>query len=245
MQRAGRPIGVSDIARQTALSKAAVHHLLSTLESRAFVLQEPDSSLYRLSWALYELGATVVRGLDLSRAARPYLDRLAAQVNESVLLGILDEDSVLYIDGAEAPTGFRMAANPGRRGSLTATASGKVMLAHAPDERLLDRVLSVPLERFTSTTVTDRNTLARQLDDVRTKGYATCWEERELGLSSLAVPLRNYTRAVVGSLTIAGPSTRLNKSTMESHLAPLMRSARQIEIHLGGIRAEARSSAEL
>ena len=232
---AGRGQGVSDIARQTGLSKPTVHHLLATLESRRFVIREPDSTRYRLSWALYELGSNVVRGINLSRIARPYLDRLSAQTSESTLLGILDEDSVLYLDRGEPPAGMDMVADAGRRGSLHATASGKVLLAHAP-KATVDRMLEQPLTKYTETTITEPAVMRRQLAQVRTRGYSTCWEERERGLCSLAVPLRDYTGTVVATLTLAGPADRLNSRTYQKHLPPLTNTAHRIEMHLGGTR---------
>lgn len=239
MAASGRAIGVSDIARRTGLSKAAVHHLLVTLESRRFVMREPDSHLYRLGWALYELGTNVVRGVDLSRAARPLLDRLAEQTGESTLLGILDEETVLYLDRGEAPTGLRMTANAGRRGPLHATASGKILLAFAEDPDLFTRVIDGPPQQLTRTTITDASALRREIAQVRQTGYATCWQETEVGLCSLAVALRNYTGAVVGSLAVAGPATRLTTRTLQAHLVPLQAAAHQIEIHLGGTTAQA------
>lgn len=238
MANSGRAIGVSDIARRTELSKATVYHILSTLETRRFVLRDPNSALYRLSWALYELGSNVVRDVDLSRIARPYLDKLAVQTQESVLLGILDEHSVLYLDRGEAPQGLSMRANAGRRGPLHATASGKVLLAFASDATLLDRILSQPLPKLTATTVTDPETLRHQLAATRRQGYATCWQEREVGLCSLAVPLRDYSGSVVGSLAVAGPATRLTAQTTQAHLGPLRGAGRRIEVHLGGSMSE-------
>ena len=237
MSKAGRPIGVSDLARKTGRSKATVHHLLSTLEERRFVMQDPESSLYRLGWALYELGSSVVRDVELTRVARPYLDRLAAQTGESVLLGILDHDSVLYLDRGEAPGGLSMVANAGRRGPLHATASGKVLLAFSNDTRLIERVLAGNLPKLTKTTITSPEALRRQFAQVRTKGYAACWQEREVGLSSVAVPVRNYTGQVAGSLTLAGPASRLTPRTLAAHLSPLRIAARDIELHIGGARA--------
>lgn len=232
---AGRALGVSDIARQTGLSKPSVHHLLGTLESRRFVIREPDSTRYRLSWALYELGSNVVRSVNLSRVARPYLDHLSAQTRESTLLAILDEDSVLYIDRGEPLAGLDMVADAGRRSSLHATASGKVLLAHGPKDTL-DRLLEEALPNYTKSTITDPAVMRRQLAQVRTRGYATCWEEREPGLCSLAVPLRDYTGTVVASLTLAGPASRLNSRTYQAHLPPLTSTAHRIEMHLGGTR---------
>jgi DNA-binding IclR family transcriptional regulator len=233
MAKVGRAVGVSDLARMTGLSKATVHHLLATLEARRFVMREPNSPLFRLSWALYELGSNVVRDVDLSRAARPYLDRLAVQTKESVLLGILDGDSVLYLDRGEAPMGLQMRANAGRRGPLHATASGKVLLANAADPGLLERLLAKPLPRLTTTTITDPDLLRKELADVRAQQYATCWQEREVGLCSVAVPLRDYTGAVIGSLAVAGPATRLTAATLPAHLAPLQVMAHHIAAHLG------------
>ena len=234
--RSDRPLGVSDIARRTGLSKATAHHLLSTLTSRRFVMQDPYTSLYRLGWALYELGSSVVRDVELSRAARPSLDRLAADTGESVLLGILDDDAVLYLDRGESPHGFYMVANAGRRGPLHATASGKVLLAFAPDAQLVDRILNTTLEKYTSSTVTDVAQLRRQLATVRNRGYAVCRQEREVGLCSLAVPLRNYTGAVVGSLALAAPASRLTATTQGSYLTHITTAAHEIELHIGGTR---------
>ena len=237
MAKVGRPIGVSDISRRVGLSKASVHHLLATLESRRFVMKDPHSMLYRLSWALYELGSSVVRDVELSRLARPYLDRLALKTGESVLLGILDGDSVLYLDRGEAQGGLRMVASAGRRGSLHATASGKVLLAFSPEPQLVEDVLSRPLEKLTRTTVTEPAALRRQLTQIRSRGYATCWQEREVGLCSVAVPLRDYTGQVVGSLALAGPASRLTPRTLQTHLAQLTHTAHDIELHIGGARA--------
>jgi DNA-binding IclR family transcriptional regulator len=233
MGAAGRPMGVSEIARQAGLSKATVHHLLATLETRRFVMRDADSPLYKLSWALYELGSNVVRDVDVSRIARPYLDQLAVQTGESVLLGILDGHSVLYLDRGEAPAGLQMRANAGRRGPLHATASGKVLLAFAQDGLLLEEILSGPPERLTKTTITDPSVLRHELAEARRRGYATCWQEREVGLCSVGVPLRDYRGSVVAALTVAGPATRLTTLTLQQHLGPLMAMARRVEAHLG------------
>ena len=154
-------MGVSDVARQTQLSKATVHHLLATLEARRMVMREPHTASYRLGWSLYEMGAAVARSIDVARIARPFLDRLAVDTGESVLLGIRDEESVLYLARGDAPTGFHMVANAGRRSPPHSTASGKLLLAFA-DPALLEAFTSRPLERFTDETLVDPTTLRKQ-----------------------------------------------------------------------------------
>jgi IclR family transcriptional regulator, KDG regulon repressor len=228
----GGGLGVSEISRRTGLSKATVYHLLATLEGRRMVMREPASASYRLGWALYEMGIGVARASEVSRIARPFLDRLAVETGESVLLGVIDEGSVLYLDRGDAPSGFHMVAAAGGRSPLHSTASGKLLLACAGSEEA-ERYLSGELQSFTPNTITDPGALRTQLAEIREQGYATCWQERELGLCSVAVPLRDHTGAAVASLTLAGPAGRLTPESVEAHLEPLRMAAIEIDALLG------------
>ncbi|GAB3040016.1 IclR family transcriptional regulator [Parafrigoribacterium mesophilum] len=230
-------MGVSAIAERVGLSKATVHHLLGTLASRRFVVRDETGAQYRLSWGVYELGAAVVRRIDLTRVARHYLDRLAAQTGESVLLGMLDGDSVLYLDRGEARSGFRVVANAGRRCALHSTASGKVLLAFTQDPQVLQRVVARPLARLTRNTITDPSHLRRELAKVRWQGFATCWQEDEVGFSSLAVPVRDYRGAVIASLAIAGASIGQSTQTTRESLSLLRSVAHMIgtDLRRGGV----------
>lgn len=233
LMRAPDGLGVSAIAERVGLSKATVHHLLGTLASRRFVVRDPAGAQYRLSWGLYELGTAVVQRVELTRVARQYLDRLAAQTGESALLGLLDGDSVLYLDRGEAPSGYRVVANAGRRCTLHSTASGKVLLALSQDPQLLKRVVARPLPRLTRNTITDPNQLRRELARVRSQGYATCWQEDEVGFCSLAVPVRDYRGVAIASLAIAGPSVGRDAQMIQESLVPLRSAAHMIGAELG------------
>jgi DNA-binding IclR family transcriptional regulator len=233
--RSGRPLGVSELSRHTGLSKATVHHLLATLANRGLVLQEEDTRAYSLGWGLYELGAAVAKGVHLSRAARPSIARLAAGSGMTALLGIMDRDSVLYLDACEAPAGVGLDADTGRRKPLHATATGKVLLAFAGED-LVQRVSAGPLARLTRATVVDPVTLARHLDDVRTHGYSFCSQEAEPGFASLAIPLRDYTSRVVGALAVAAPSSVLTQRAVRPALVLLRDAGLEIERRIGGVR---------
>jgi DNA-binding IclR family transcriptional regulator len=122
-----------------------------------------------------------------------------------------------------------MMANAGRRGPLHATASGKLLLALAADTELFERILGRPLRRYTETTITDPVRLRHELAEIRQRSYATCWQE----LCSLAVALRDHIGRVIGSLTVAGPATRLTTRTLNAHLVPLHTARQNIERQLG------------
>lgn len=233
IDRLGGEAGVSEIARQTGMSKAAVHHLLSTLEERRFVSKDPETAQYRLGWALYELGSSVVHRLRIERIAAPHVAALAAHTNESVLLAILSDDELLYVASADSPSTLRMVATSGRRSSLQATASGKVLLAFHEDAELVERLTSKQLPRWTPTTITDPAAIRVELAEVRARGYATCWEEREVGLCSVGIPIRDYTNKVVAALTLAGPRDRLNQETVQAHLRLLTTAGGRIQRELG------------
>lgn len=224
---------LADLARSTKMSKAATYHLLATLETRRFVARDPDTALYRLDWGLYELGSTVVNGVELTRVARHFLDGLASETSEFVLLAIVDEDSVLYLDRGDAPSPFRVTANTGRRFPLHSTASGKVLLAFSTDQAMYERVLHGDLPKMTVATITDPEILRKELDQTRRRGFATCWQEGEVGLCSVAVPIHDHQGRITAALTIIGMSTRLNADTVGQHLLPLRAAARAIENRLG------------
>lgn len=226
-------LSLADVARESGMSKAAVYHLLATLETRRFVARDPETGVYRLDWGLYELGSSVASGTEVTRVARHYLDRLASETSEFVLLGILDEGSVLYLDRGESPSPFRVTANTGRRFPLHATASGKVLLAFCADRALYDRVLREPLPAITSATITNPDLMRRELDRSRRRGFATCWQEGEVGLSSVAMPVHDHRGRTVAALTIVGMSTRLNAGTVRQHLVPLTTAVHAIEERLG------------
>lgn len=229
---AGRPLTLSELTRKLGLSKTSTFHLVRTLEVERFVTRDAMGH-YRLSWGVYELGSVVSRSVDLTRIARIHLDRLAEETNEAVLLAIVEGQSVLYLDRGQSDQSFTMIANVGRRSPLHTNASGKLLLAHMPEDAI-DSVIADGLHRRTPHTIVDSSELKDSLARIRSQGYATCWQEQETGLNSIAAPLWDYTGDVCAALTIAGPSSRLTKRSVPRVLALIQREAAVISTALGG-----------
>lgn len=226
------PLPLSQLARSVNLSSSSTLHLMRTLELGSLVMRD-ERGLYSLGWGVYELGMAVTGSSDLSKAARFHLDKLAEETGEAVLLGILDEDTVLYLDrGQVTQSWFAMTANAGRRSPLHTTATGKLLLAYLPAEHA-DRILCEPLQAATTYTITVRKKLTESLRDIRRQGFATCWQEQEIGLCSVAVPIRDFRDDVCAALTIAGPSARVTRSSFRRLLTKLQSSAREISARLG------------
>jgi DNA-binding IclR family transcriptional regulator len=221
---------VSELAKDTGSSKATVHHILATLEGRRIVAREPGSFRYRLGWGAYELGASVTHESGFDIFVPQLISQLATDLGETTLFSIEEGGEVLVLYRGESTSSVLGVNNiPGHRLPMHATASGKTLLAFSP--RLVAR-LSPSLAAYTPKTTISRPEVERQLRLIRERGYATCWEEHEIALNSIAVPVFGGSDSILGVLTVAGPSGRMNQRTYRRYLEPLTRTAGLIEEHL-------------
>ncbi|WP_130291252.1 IclR family transcriptional regulator [Pseudonocardia sediminis] len=200
-------IGVSEMARRLGLGKSAVHRLLTTLAAEGLVEQDPRTGGYRLGIVMFELGEAVKVHLDLHAAAAPVLAQLREQTGESAQVGVLDGDEVVYVDRLESAHSLRLFTETGRRVPAHCTSSGKVLLAHL-DAPALAAYLRRPLARFTPHSVTDPDVLAAELARVRGDGWAEAVNEREIGVASVAAPVRDARGDVVAALSVGAPVAR-------------------------------------
>ena len=201
-------LGVSELARRLDLGKSAVHRLLVTLGAEGLVEQDPVSGGYRLGLVMFELGEAVRVHMDLHAAAGPVLAQLREQTGESAQVGMADGDEVVYVDRLESSHSLRLFTETGRRVPMHCTSSGKVLLAFT-DERRREAFLARPIAQLTPYTITDPDRLRADLLAVRERGWADAFNEREIGVASLAAPVRDAGGGVVAAISIGAPVTRL------------------------------------
>lgn len=233
LSRAQTDLSLTELADAVGMSKSATFELLRTLETRRLVEHDADARTYRLSWTVYELGSSVLHRVALPSAAAYYLDKLAVQTGQVALLGILKDRSVLYLVRGEAPPGLVAFANVGRRFPLHATASGKILLAFHHDSELMELILRSPLKRITPATIIDAKRLRGEVAEIRRSGFATCWQEGEPELCSVAMPVRDHGGQTVAALALVGSSTSMTRSSVRQFLPPLRSSVLAIESRLG------------
>lgn len=201
-------LGVTELGRKLEVHKATASRLIATLAERGFVERDPISEKYRLGFGLISLAGAAVGGNDLVRAARPILDELAEATRETVNLGVLSGESVVYVDQVTGTRAIVTVSWVGQRTPLHCTSNGKVLLAYATDgER--DRLLGAPLTRLTPRTITDVRKLRAQLAEIRARGYAQTMEELEEGLNAVAAPVRGMGGDLVAALSVSGPAFRM------------------------------------
>lgn len=201
-------LGVTELGRRLNVHKATASRLIATLAERGMVERDPITEKYRLGFGLIRLAGAAMASMDLVRIARPLLEDLADRTHETVNLGVLSSDAVVYIDQVTGTRSIVAVSWVGRRTPLHCTSNGKVLLAFMrPTE--LERLLAVPLPRATKATLTDPKKLRVQLDEIRSRGYAQTMEELEEGLNAVAAPIRRADGEVVASLSVSGPAFRM------------------------------------
>ncbi len=225
-------IGISDLGKRLLLPKSTVHRLASTLIDAGMLEQNAETGKYRLGLVVFELGSLVRRKMDFSSEAKPFLMALREKTGETVHLAILDHSSIVYINTLESKQAIRMTLDVGMRKPAHATAAGKVMLAFQPAE-VIDRLLADGVIERTSNTIVDPEAFRQELATIRTRGYAVADEENELGVRSLAAPVRDYAGLVIAATSIAGPAQRLTKKVLTTFAPDVVSAADAISARLG------------
>lgn len=231
-------LGVTEIAGLLGVHKSTASRLLGTLETHGMAEQLPDRGRYRLGVGVLRLAGATRSRLDIVRESRPITGPLAAQIGETVNIVILSGSETLYLDQVAGPSALQIHNWIGRRNPVHATANGRVLLAHATPaeaEAVLAaiRTPSGGLRALTPHTVTDGAALLRSLEAVRSDGYATAIDELEVGLTAVAAPVRGVDGSVIASVSVSGPSFRLDRSRIPAVARATLEAAAAISARMG------------
>lgn len=207
--------GVTELGAELGVHKSTASRLLATLEAHGLVEQLGDRGTYRLGFGLVRLAGASVAQLDLTRLGREVCQRLAAELDETVNLAVLDGDSAVNINQVHGTASVGVLNWVGRRTPLHATSSGKVLLAFAPGIGGPTRKRAA-LERYTPATITDPAVLEQVLAEVRAQGWAATEGEFELGLNAVAAPVCAPDGGLVAALSVSAPSYRLPRERFAS-----------------------------
>ncbi|GAA1129343.1 IclR family transcriptional regulator [Citricoccus alkalitolerans] len=209
LAREGRA-GGSEIAAEMGIHKSTASRLLGALVSRELVQQDRERGKYQLGFGILRLAAAIPGRLNLVQEVGPLLQDLATTVKETVNLAVLRSGYAVNVDQALGPSTLATQDWIGSLTPLHATASGKVLLAALSTEDRRQLLRGSRLPQFTSRTITSRARLEEELLEAAHAGYAATREEYEIGLSSVAVPVRDHRGSVVASISVSGPTFRFS-----------------------------------
>ena len=207
--RSPLPLGIQQIAEITGLDKATTMRLLRTLRDAGYLTQDMRTKAFALTDKLSRLAAGAAGDQDLRDCARAPLIGLRESTGETIHLGILRNDRVVYIDKLESSRSIRLVSAIGQEMPLHSTGLGKAILAALPDaerELLLRRLT---LARRTDQTITSSSLLAKELAAIRRRGWALDNSENEENTTCVAAALTDSTGRLVGAISVAGPTFRV------------------------------------
>ncbi len=227
-----RTLGVTEIAASLALSKAVVHRILSSFRAKGFVEMDENSHRYQLGPAVLRLGLTYLDRIDVRDVARPVLERLSTQTQETATLSVRTGLSRVYLDQVTPNRDAKMVVQLGHSVPLHAGASSKAMLAFLRADEVAAYVEEAGLVRLTDETITSVKALHEELATIRTRGYATSTGERMSGAASVAAPVFGHDGKVAAAMSVSGPLERFRDRLNDT--APLLLAGtREVSARLG------------
>jgi IclR family KDG regulon transcriptional repressor len=205
------PINLKQLAAQTGLHPSTAHRILAVMVDNRLV-DRVEPGTYRLGIRLLELGNLVKSRISVRQEALPYMHKLHQQLGETVNLSVRHADEVVYVERTAASNSMmRVVQIIGARAPLHITAVGKIFLSDDGPEKSRQYMQRTGLPRYTENTLTDAQRLARELDQIRTQGYALDNQEAEKGVSCIGAGIYNDEGRLVAGLSVSAPSDRLNK----------------------------------
>lgn len=229
MTEAPGGLGVQALAEQRKIPVATMHRLLAELAELGYVRQLREGQKYVLTTRLISLGFRCLSTNSVADFAQPILDNVAALSRELVRLAIVDDGRLTWVARAQgAGSGLRYDPDMGMDAALFCTASGHAWLATLSEAEALNIVarqgFGDPAD-YGPNAPADATDLLARLKKVRAQGFASVIDSAAVGTAALAAAIvRPADGAVVGTVSIAGPSARLNEQRMAA-LAPALRRA--------------------
>ncbi|MBM6596678.1 IclR family transcriptional regulator domain-containing protein [Microvirga pudoricolor] len=216
--RTRRKMTLSEVAAETGNTRAGARRILLTLVHEGYAVA--DGKLFDLTPQVLELGYSVLSSKGAWDIARPFIDHLAEEIRESCSAAVLDKFDVVYVSGTQYHRVISVGISVGSRFPAHGTATGRVLLAAQPEEMWPGILQNIPLTPLTNRTVTNRLEFRKILEDVRDKGWSLVDQELEIGLMSIAVPLRNSMGGLVGAINVGVPTVRMTAEEMKDYILP-------------------------
>jgi IclR family pca regulon transcriptional regulator len=218
-----RRLTIADVSRATGLTRAVVRRCLYTLRELGYAAT--DGRTYSLQPRILNLGYAYLSTAPIPIAAQPVLEELSGQLGEATSVAVLDDGAVVYL--ARAATRRIMAVTLGVGSRLPAycTALGRVLLAGMPPEQTAQELAKFELVAHTRFTVTSRRRIDEILAEVRAEGFAVNDQELEVGLRSIAVPVRNVVGVTVAAMNVSAQASRVTRRELLDRDLPLLKAA--------------------
>ncbi|MBA7512352.1 Transcriptional regulator KdgR [subsurface metagenome] len=225
----GLELGIAEICKKIVLPKGTIHRLLGTLKNLGYIEQNPRNRKYYLTVKIFKLGTAVTDKVGLVQII-PYMKELSQQFNETVNLAILDRDEITYLYSVGSDNTLRLDLKIGSNQPAYCAAVGKVLLAYLSEQKLVSYLERIKLKSYTPYTTTSKEYLKKDLKFIREREYSFVNEEYMVGVSCVAVPLKDKQGKVYAGLSFSVPTVRMDKEKLPHLIDSLISTAKKITI---------------
>jgi len=229
----GPSIGVSELSALSGLNVGTTHRIASTLVRKGYLRQTNKRGKYSLGLKFLDFGEVFRSTFSIREVAYPFLEKLHRLIGEAVILAVLDGNEVVRADLLRSSHLLGVTFNGPTKVHAPSTGVGKMLLANMPEQELERYLSSHPLDSYTPYTITDPTELKKQLKVINREGIAFDEEEREIGLRSIAGPIRDCDGSTVASIGILVPTVRITRQRLEELVPTIKRYALEISRALG------------
>lgn len=229
--RENAPLGVTDIARSLFLSKSTTFGILKSLEEEGFLVKDGQSKKYSTGSALFELSKKILRTTDVAVTARPLLTKLVAAVDETVFLGVREDDVVKVLDVLEPQKDLKISSSIGTKFGLTVGVFGKIFLSSMEPEKVTELLSQKGLRKYTDNSIVDIDQFLREIDKTRTQGYAVDLEEYLKGMRAIAALIYSG-HFPVAAIWVVGFTSSMNDEKLPTMISMLKSTAEEISTKL-------------
>jgi len=223
--------GVTELSNELEIAKSTVHTHLKTLEQKQYIIEE--DGVYHLGFNFLRLGEHARSRERVYRMAEPIVEELATETNERSQFIVEEYNKGVFIHKSTGTHAVQTDTGLGKRIFLHSTGAGKAILAHLSPDKVDGIIEDVGLPKQTENTITDRKELHEELKRIRERGYAFNKEEGTKGLRTVGVPVMKQDEAVLGALSVSGPSYRMRGDLFNTEIPNmLLGKANELELKI-------------
>ncbi|HLY57696.1 MAG TPA: IclR family transcriptional regulator [Stellaceae bacterium] len=228
---AGAPCSVTETAATLGVTKTRLFRSLRTLAAAGYVEQD-RTSRYSATIRTFLLGQAYARNRSLLREAQPHLEALSRRTQQTATLSQPEEDGMRILGMARTRSAIEITTRPGTLMAFHSTAQGLLGLAFGP-EGLVERLRWQRLARLTEQTITDFDTLCRQVEQVRAQGWSVSPETMLIGINALAAPIFEHAGQLAGTIAIVGSVQFVPPTPYPEQIAAVTEAGSRISHALG------------
>lgn len=220
-------LGIKDLSNITGLPTSTIQRIVDTLEVKNYLVQNPSTLKYRLGIAASKLAESSNRNYYWVQHAKKYLEKLAEKHDETLNLAIMQGSNIVYMDSIASKKILRPNLHSGMRFPLFCTGLGKCILAFQP-EAILEEHLKVPVQAFTTKSLTDPEDIRAEMERIRKRGVAVDDEEFQEGLVCIAAPIVNAKGTSIAAISMSVPKIRLTTEREKEIIEDLKATAKEV-----------------